>query len=69
MGDNEKAVITTQYCLECERIALLAYLRSARQKAREIGNTGMANKYCADIQFHQRQQYQHTCGGGGADHE
>lgn len=69
MGDNEKATITAQYCLECERLALLAYLRSAIQMARKNGNTDMANKYCADIQFHQRQQYQHTCEGAGADHE
>ena len=65
MGDNEKAVITTQYCLECERIARLNYLRSAMQKAREIGNTDMANKYYADIQFHQRHRHTHTCEGAG----
>ena len=54
-------LLATQYCLECERLALLAELRAAMQTARENGNTGRANEYWNDIQFHQRQQYQHTC--------
>lgn len=65
MGDNEKAVITTQYCLECERIARLNDLRSAMQKAREIGAENMANAHWEAIQHYQRHQWQHTCRGAG----
>lgn len=56
-------MITTQYCAECERLALLAALRAAMKTARENGDAVMVAEYWIDIQLRQRHQHTHTCKG------
>ena len=58
-------MITTQYCLECERIELVNALKTVHARKVAEGDKSAAAALWVDIQYHQRHRHTHTCKGGG----
>lgn len=55
--------VTTQYCLECERLALISAMKAVHAQKVKEGDKVRAADLWNDIQYHQRHQHVHTCGG------